>query len=297
MLIPKFLRWEECSITEYEEICLRYGYNCESAPQFLSFMLENNAPLKFYSYSRNGEVVGAACVENGWLVNDYKNKNRMIKTLLMPKSSIFIPLKRGERILLPFKSKCLHPLQCKQFINSSYEFFSKRKVAIAKNPFKDYSKKTFATREREIRKFVSAGGSFKPISEISGDVLFDIYNDLYHSRRNKNVADPELNKSFFNQHHKNFKGEVMMMGGEPIAIQLLLSVNNVAGNFVDYINIGYKQNSQLNSIGTIMMWRNLTTLNSEALMANENLFYSYGFMSGEYKERWCKPESIGRALI
>jgi hypothetical protein len=33
----------------------------------------------------------------------------------------------------------------------------------------------------------------------------------------------------------------MMMGEDPVAIQLLISADSQAGFFVDYINIGYKQ--------------------------------------------------------
>lgn len=297
MLIPKFLNWEECSLKEYEEICSKYGFNCESSPHFLSFMLKNNAPLKFFSFSKKGVAVGGACVENGWLANDYKNNNRAIKSLLMPKHSIFLPLKEGGKYILPFKSKCLHPLQKKLFLNSSYELFSKRKVAIAKNPRNDFSKKTISTREREIRRFLASGGAFKSIREITADALFDIYSDLYRQRRNKPVVDQDLNRSFFNEYHHNFKGEIMMIGDEPVAMQLLLSVDNSAGIFVDYINIGYKPSTEINSLGTIMMWRNLTEINSSALESKKNLYYSFGHMSGDYKERWCIPEPVGRSLI
>lgn len=297
MLIPKFLNWEECSIYEYADICLKYGFNCESSPQYLSFMLKNNAPLKFFSFSKKGESLGGVCVENGWLANDYKNKNRAIKSLLIPKQSIFIPLKEGGKYILPFKSKCLHPLQHSLFLNCSYKLFSKRKVAIAKNPLRDFSKKTIATREREVRKFLANGGSFKSISEVSANILFDIYNDLYRSRRNKPVSDQDLNRRFFNDYHQNFKGEIMMIGDDPIAMQLLLSVDNRAGLFVDYINIGYKPNTSINSLGTIMMWRNLTEINNFAMQHNKNLYYSFGHMSGDYKERWCVPEPVGRTLI
>ncbi len=89
----------------------------------------------------------------------------------------------------------------------------------------------------------------------------------------------------------------MMMNDEPIAMQLLLSVENGSSIFVDYINIGYKPNSEINSLGTIMMWRNLSKLNSMAAGLNKNLYFSFGHMSGDYKERWCMPESVGRSLI
>lgn len=262
-------------------------------------MLRHNAPLKFFSYSKKGRILGGACVENGWLANDFKNQSRLIKSLPIPNSSIYIPLDLNvkDRILIPFKSKCLHSFQKQFFINSSYEWFSKRKVAIAKDPSISFSKKTIATREREVRNFIKSGGSFKPISDVSSDVFFDMYNELYYARRNKHVSDVELNREFFKEFHNRFKGDVMMIGGDPVAIQLLLSADSPAGFFVDYINIGYKQGRFGTSLGTVLMWKNLTTLSSEAQSINKMLYYSYGFMSGEYKKRWCNPESVGRSLI
>ncbi|HAU8266355.1 TPA: transcriptional regulator [Kluyvera intermedia] len=299
MLIAKFLNWEECSLSDYEIICSKFGYNCESSPEFLAFMLRNNAPLRFFSYTKKGKKLGGACVENGWLANDYKNKNRLIKTLPIPKSSVYIPLDFGLKngLILPFKTKCLHSLQKKIIINSSYELLSKRKVAITKDILTDFSKKTISTREREVRNFIKSGGSFKPISEVSSDLFFDMYDELYFARRNTHVSDVDLNRKFFKEFHHRFKGDVMMMGEDPVAIQILISADSQAGFFVDYINIGYKQEKNGTSMGTVLMWKNLTAINSEAQSANKRLYYSYGFMSGEYKKRWCNPESIGRALI
>ncbi|QIU92186.1 transcriptional regulator [Yokenella regensburgei] len=299
MLIAKFLGWEECSFGDYEKSCVEYGYNCESAPEFFSFMMRHGAPLKFFSYRKNGETLASVCVDNGWLANDRKNKNRSINYLHVPTTSILIPVNPNihSKIIIPFKSKCLHPLQNNRFLNTSYKIFSKRTSAIAKDINHDFSKKTISTREREVRKFVSSGGSFKPISQIDGDWLFDIYNELYHARRNKFVPNQDVNKAFFREFINNFKGVVMFMDDEPIAMQLLMSVNNKAGLFVDYINIGYKQDTAVNSLGTILMWKNLSVLNAESIECGKKLYYSYGFMAGEYKARWCNPESLGRTLI
>jgi hypothetical protein len=95
--------------------------------------------------------------------------------------------------------------------------------------------------EREVRNFIKSGGSFKPISEVSSDLFFDMYDELYFARRNTHVSDVDLNRKFFKEFHHRFKGDVMMMGEDPVAIQILISADSQAGFFVDYINIGYKQ--------------------------------------------------------
>jgi hypothetical protein len=299
MLIAKFSRWDECSFNEYEASCLEYGYNCESSPDFISFMLRLNAPLQFFSYKRDGKRLGSVCVDNGWVVNDIKNKNKSIRCLPVPMYATYIPFSSEveEKVFFPFKSKCLHPLQNKKFFNSSYNLLSKRTVAVVKNINADFSKKTVSTREREIRNFCHAGGVFKSVNQFNGDELFDVYNNLYRARRNIVMIEQAINRNFFNEFHSHFKGEIMFMDDEPIAMQLLLSVASKAGFFVDFINIGYKQNTPVNSIGTMLMWRNLTMLSAESNMNNQRLHYSYGAMSGEYKKRWCNPASVGKVLI
>ncbi|WP_240116309.1 antimicrobial resistance protein Mig-14 [Erwinia endophytica] len=299
MLIAKVLNWDECSLSDYKYSCLEYGYNCESAPEFLSFMLRHGAPLRFFSYKKKGITLGSVCVDHGWIANDIKNRNRSILHLPVPATSIYLPFSQDlkSKVIMPFKSKCLHPLQNKIFINTSYGLLSKRTAAFAKNINSDFSKKTITTREREIRNFLKSGGSFLSVDKMSGDQIFDIYQTLFFSRRKKEVSDQTINRSFFNEFHANFKGDVMFIGNEAIGIQLLLSVNSKSGFFVDFINIGYRQDSHINSLGTILMWRNLASLNAEAYKMRKTLNFSYGFMSGDYKKRWCNPAPVGKVLI
>ncbi|MGU3523227.1 transcriptional regulator [Enterobacteriaceae bacterium C23F] len=298
MFVAKFLNWDECSQKEYEDACLAYGYNCESSPEFLSFMIRNGAPLKFYAYKKKGQLQGSVCVDGGWLANDVKNNNRSIKTLPIPKYSIYLPVNENiNNILIPFKSKCVHFLQRNKFSNVSYRLFNDRSAAISKRLDSDFSKKTISTREREVRKFVSSGGSFVDVKDLNPSDIFDIYNSLYFLRRGEETSDREINKKFFLEFHKNLKGEIMFINDEPLAIQLILAVKSKAGFFADYINVGYKQDSAIKSVGTILMWNNLKCLSDEAEADKLPLYYSYGFMSGEYKERWCNPEKVGRVII
>jgi hypothetical protein len=58
MILAKFLGWEECSLEDYETSCQEYGFNCESAPEFLSFKLQHNAPLKFFSFKKKVRLLG-----------------------------------------------------------------------------------------------------------------------------------------------------------------------------------------------------------------------------------------------
>ncbi|HHK6155827.1 TPA: transcriptional regulator, partial [Edwardsiella piscicida] len=145
-MLFKFSGWDECGIDEYMECCSKYGYNSESSPHYIKFMLHHGADLRFVAY-RKKKLLGAACLDGKWLVNDFKNPNKSISSLPIPNSSIVLPFSSDVKCIAPFKTKCLSPLK-KNIINSSFNLFTKRTAAFAKNVREDFSKKTVSTRRR-----------------------------------------------------------------------------------------------------------------------------------------------------
>lgn len=298
MITLKFSTWDEVSFEDYENSCHLFGYNCESSPEFISFLLKKSAPLKFYSYKKKNRVIASVCVDNGWVVNDHKNSGSSFSSLPIPSNSTYVPcqLDEGKKILLPFRTKCLHYLQNSNFYNTSYNLLSNRMVAIAKNPSIDFSTKTISSRNREIRNFLKRGGRFVSVSEINGDELYDIYESLFRARRNASITDADLNKEFFIEFKSHFKGHIMFLKNQPVALQLIISVQSKIGLFADFINIGYLMGDDYGALGTMIMWKNLISLHEESLEKNIQLYYSYGSMSGKYKERWCNPLKVGRVI-
>lgn len=73
---------------------------------------------------------------------------------------------------------------------------------------------------------------------MDSSLLFDTYKELFFARRNKQIKNEALNKLFFREFHSHFRGNVMYMRGEAIALQLLISTSSNAVFFVDFINIG-----------------------------------------------------------
>ena len=299
MLIPRFFRWEQCSFNDYQKACDDFGYNCESAPEFIAFRMRHQQPFTFYAYKVKGAMVGSVCVEKGWLANDGKNPQRSLPALLTPSTSVYIPFCRDTKtkVLLPFRCKSLHHLHGNTFLNASYRLLSKNKAALTKNPAVDFSRKTVSTRERELRKFLADGGSLLNVNHLEGEHIFEVFEALYRARREKPIAEREINKAFFREFQHCFKGHMMFLNNEPIGLQLLVSVNSQVGMFVDFINIGYRMDSNAGAVGTMLMWKNLTSLHQEASDKQVPLYYSYGSMSGEYKNRWCHAVPNGRVII
>lgn len=296
MLLTKFTHWDECSFADYTACCELYGFNSESSPRFLEFFLCHGVELKFLSFRRRGELLGAVCLDRGWLVNDYKNSKRQIHGFPIPAFSILPPFKEGIRCVAPFRTKSLSHLST-NFINSSFSLFSKRRSAYARNLESGFSPKTRSTRNREIRKFFEAGGSFISVSDVSPEFLIDSYYKLHAKRWGNNTPPDENTREFFTQYHQNFFGKIAMMDDIAVGVQLLISTESKRGFFVDFINIGYDTDIKKHPIGTMMMWQNLQAANEQAEALKKPLYYSYGMMSGEYKSRWCDPQSNGRVIV
>lgn len=140
-------------------------------------------------------------------------------------------------------------------------------------------------------------GSFLNVSQLDGEHIFEVFEILYQARRNQAIAERAINKAFFREFQPCFKGYMMFLHNEPVALQLLLSVSSSAGMFVDFINIGYRIDSNAGAVGTMLMWKNLTALYQEAAEKQLPLHYSYGSMSGDYKNRWCHSVNNGRVII
>ncbi|NKI74536.1 transcriptional regulator [Dickeya sp. CFBP 2040] len=294
MIIIKYLGWERCAFHDYREIALKYGFNAETSPYFLEFAMEHGAALEFFLLKKKGVITGACCVDNGWLCNDVKNPKSQTSEIPIPGYAIKLPFLNGTGCVIPFKSKHLS-LDNINVFNASFSILSKRDVAISKS-LSEFSKKTISTRNREMKKFLEDGGSFRSLSEFQAGELYSIYCDLYSKRRPEKSAFSQVGKDFFHSFQKDFIGDVALINNEPVAFQLNLSSLSNYGLFVDFINIGYDTSVKNHSLGTLMMWRNLQLIESQALACHAPLTYSFGMMSGEYKKRWCNAYRVGRVI-
>ena len=294
----KFLGWEKTTFSEYKECCDIYGYNSESSPDFIQYMLDQGVKLTFLSYIKKGKLLGTACLDNGWLVNDWKNPTKGNREKIAPFIPDFSPLPPFDpsiKCIAPFKSKCLNPLST-NFINASFSLFSKRKIALSKS-ISEFSKKTVQTREREIRRFCNDDGMFVDIKEIESSELYNLFNDLFLKRRNISIGERDICIDFFQRFKKNLFGQVLYYKNDPVCIQFLVSTQSKLGFFVNFCNIGYDMEIKKHSLGTIAMWNNIIQANKVANELNLPLYYSYGFMSGEYKQRWCNPATTGKIMM
>ncbi len=292
-MFSRVLGWEPCDFDRYSEACRAFGFNSESDPDFIQFQMEMGRKFDFVAYSKNGQMLGAACLDNGWLANDKTNPKRIDLHLPIPADAVYVPFHDDAKCIAPFRSKCLHPLN-KGFLNSAFNKLSKRQICYAKSPIDEFSKKTVTTREREIRRLQNDGGDFQEFSKFTPIQLQEIYWDLYKARRGEFPKNKNNNQLFFEKFHDRLLGDIVFYKGEPCAMQLNVMTPSKKGLFVDYINIGLNTTIKDHSFGTILIWTNLKKAQQKAAELNMKLYYSFGNPSAAYKDRWCNKEQIGK---
>lgn len=173
MFIPKFFRWGQCSFEDYQRACNHFGYNCESAPEFIAFKMRCGQSFDFYSYQRKGKTMGSVCVEKGWLANDGRHRQRSLPALLAPSTSVYVPFcnEASKKVLLPFRCKSLHHLQRHRFLNTSYSLFSKSHAAFTKSPVADFSRKRSRHGRESSESFSMTGGVFSMSASLTGNIF------------------------------------------------------------------------------------------------------------------------------
>lgn len=287
------LGWERCDFATYREACATFGFNAESDPDFLHFQMDRGAAFTFAAYAPRGTLQGAACIDHGWLASDKKNPKRVEPHLPIPADAVCVPMAPGVRCIAPFKAKCLHALNA-PFVNSAFQRLSGREICLAKSPEHGFSKKTVSTREREVRRLLEDGGSLRDFSEFDPETLLDIYRELYLARRDEYPPNRDGYLAFFRRFHARLLGDVLFYQGAPCAMQLNVQTLSAHGLFVDYINMGLRQDIETHSFGTLLIWNNIKKAQALADRHQATLRYSFGNPSAPYKDRWCYREKVGK---
>jgi len=90
-------------------------------------------------------------------------------------------------------------------------------------------------------------------------------------------------------------GSVLMLGGKPIAIQLVYRVEAPGWVSVEYINGGVDPETKAFSPGSVLSFLNTQAAWEDARARNKPLRFSFGRADREYKDRWCNPVPVYQA--
>ncbi|OON39782.1 hypothetical protein BTJ39_12170 [Izhakiella australiensis] len=297
MFIRKFLGWEEASLQEYKNCHLRYGGNFETHPDILNFIHGRaDCKEKFYVHHTAGNINGSVCVwGNKHLANDI-TPFTPVNELCLPlaRDELILPVEKNRKMVIPWKSKILSPVQ-KNIINSSEFFNACRSLCLAKT-LDEFSKKTVQIRNREIKSFINEGGEIRDQSELSASVLFEIYDNLFEKRRGLRIDKKENVIDFIHNFRNNIFGKLLYLEGNPCAFQLITKCESLNINSFNFINIGIDKEIKELPLGTILMWININEACKTLENENQQMRFSFGRPTAEYKNRWCYQEKLSRLL-
>ncbi|SDB44271.1 Mig-14 protein [Pseudomonas sp. NFACC23-1] len=159
-------------------------------------------------------------------------------------------------------------------------------LALAREP-EEYSKKFRYNQRREQRLLEDAGGSIRPVLELSASEQAAIYADLFQRRWNFEAPGKKHLADVFGLMREFMTGSLIYLKDEPVAIQILYRVEAPKWTSLEYINGGVDPQSREFSPGSVLSFVNTQTAWEQARALGKPLRYSFGRADREYKDRWC----------
>lgn len=121
--------WEECTLSAYAQIYTTFGGSVCTHPRVLAYLSEREGVrIQYYMKRRHGQPIAGVFSVNGSLA--YKNS-----TLPFVFDDLILPIKAGEKVILPFKTKRLSPHSQGIIFNSISHNLFKKKMAHIKSDF------------------------------------------------------------------------------------------------------------------------------------------------------------------
>ena len=166
-------------------------------------------------------------------------------------------------------------------------------LALAREP-EDYSKKFRYNQRREKRLLEEAGGSIRPMLELTASEQARIYADLFQRRWNFEAPGHAHLAEVFSLLREFMTGSVIYLNDEPVAVQVLYRVEAPKWVSLEYINGGVDPQQREFSPGSVLSFVNTQAAWEEAHALGKPLRYSFGRADREYKDRWCHRVPVYR---
>lgn len=288
--------WKEASLADYQQAYHLFGGSVLSDPRILHFFharFHLNERF-FIKHDNTGQLAGGICVwNNRFIAGDKQQAHKNgIGRYPFNFDEIVLPIHPAVRGILPFRTKVLSAINHVSVRNSSHRLNAGRKISIARS----VSVKTRHTRNRELRKFTDAGGSFRCLTEYEPEHLIQIYAELFYLRRERHL-DRSLMCEVLDDIPDLLFGHVLDFKGAPCAMQWVVKSEDHQRVYLDYVNAGMDTRlpSHL-SVGTLAAWVNVRHAFQYGDDHHKQVRFSFGSPTAGYKERWCDQASLYRII-
>ncbi|MDR1063231.1 MAG: antimicrobial resistance protein Mig-14 [Azoarcus sp.] len=284
--------WTEIAAADYTDVWQRCGGSVATHPAFVERLSGlADIPMRYLGWRRDDAFVAAIPVWGRHLaLSKAALKARGKKAIFdLGNAEVILPVVAGgEKIPLRHAGRYLTARHQADFIGLKRQ---KEELSLLKTA-EAFSSKFRYNQRRQLRLFMEAGGSVRPVSGFSPSELAAIYIDLFQRRWKFPAPGAATMAEVFALLHDWMRGSVLMLHGEPVAVQVLYRVESAQWVSVEYINGGIDPQAQDYSPGSVLISVNVEAAQQDAAALGKALRYSFGRAGPGYKNLWCLPEPV-----
>ncbi len=278
--------WQVIDASAYAQAWHRYGGSLATHPDVverLSRLAE--VPLRYLGWQQAGDLVAAVPCWGRHLAlsRDVLKKTGKRGLFDLGNAEVILPVAEGARVPVRQRMRYVSELNATG-ISTLRE--QPEGLALAREP-EDYSKKFRYNQRREQRLLEEAGGVLRPMLDFSPAEQAAMYADLFQRRWQFEAPGKDHLQEVFALLREFMTGSVVLLGEQPIAIQVLYRVEAPKWVSLEYINGGVDPQQRDFSPGSVLSFVNTQAAWTEARALGKLLRYSFGRADREYKDRWC----------
>nr|WP_090263332.1 GNAT family N-acetyltransferase [Pseudomonas panipatensis] len=278
--------WTAIDAAAYADAWQRFGGSVATHPQVVERLAGlAGIPVRYLGWIVDGQVRAAIPAWGRHLALSKEVLKHAGKKALfdLGNAEVILPIAEDARISLRHRARYLSELNREQVLDLRPQG---EELALNRAPA-DFSKKFRYNQRREQRLLEEAGGVLQPMAELSPAEQAAIYADLFQRRWNFEVPGKARLADVFGLMREFMRGSLVLLDGEPVAIQILYRVESPKWISVEYINGGVAPENREFSPGSVLSFVNTQQAWAEAEALGKPLRYSFGRADREYKDRWC----------
>lgn len=289
-------KWHQTNAEAYGEAYEKFGGSVITHPRILIFISDlADVELEFRVCFHEGRSVAVVPVWGDYIAGSKKYLKKMGKNDIfdLGNPEVILPFDASVRLAMPFRVEFLSQLHKDQIKNKRR---MKDNLCLAR-PHQGadaLSTKFKYNRRREWRILQQAGAGKIPVNDHDPSEISDIYCKLFYKRWGWLPKAHQNIQSIIESLKNILHGDVIYMGNDPIAIQMIYMVESVNHISAEYVNGGVDPDYSQYSPGSVLSFLNTQSAFEISEKLNKPLRYSFGKSDEDYKDRWSRRQIVCR---
>lgn len=283
--------WTPIDAAAYADAWQRFGGSVATHPQVVERLAGlAGIPVRYLGWLANGELQAAIPTWGRHLAlsKDVLKQQGRRGLFDLGNAELILPVAAAAQVSLRHRARYVSALHAER-IDTLRE--QPEGLALAREP-EAYSKKFRYNQRREQRLLEEAGGTIRPMLDLSAEEQARIYADLFQRRWGFEATGKAHLAEVFALLREFMTGSLIYLHDEPVAIQVLYRVEAPAWVSLEYINGGVDPQNREFSPGSVLSFVNTQDAWAEARAIGKPLRYSFGRADREYKDRWCNRVAV-----